>query len=106
MRYKVLILTDNNRNALNIKVLDLQETNEEAVINLSHPRLIYQETFDKPELAEARKTELENFTRMQKERVIRRSNPNWVNLNRTSIQKDYQPGVKFNPNVPKLMSLR
>lgn len=89
MRYKVLIITDNNRNVLNIKAIDLNETTEESVLTLSHPRLIYQETFDNVEQALARKAELEKFTRMQKERIIRRSNPNWVNLVRSSIKNDY-----------------
>lgn len=89
MQYKVLIITDNNRNVLNIKAIDLNETTEESVLTLSHPRLIYQETFENVEQALARKAELESYTRMQKERIIRRCNPNWVNLVRTSIKNEY-----------------
>lgn len=106
MKYFILILTDNNRNALKISMLESNAFSGVFLDSMDPQRLIYQETHESLDSALHRFSELQGYTRMQTERIIRRSNPNWVNLLRPSLRKDYQPGVKFSPNVPKLMSLR
>lgn len=106
MKYHILILTDNNRNALNISMIEDNEFITGSLCHSGTHRLIYQETHESQEQAVIRLRELQSYTRMQKERIIRRSNPNWINLLRPSLRNDYQPGVKLRPNVPNLISLR
>ncbi|MEZ0451457.1 hypothetical protein ACR78Z_03200 [Sphingobacterium thalpophilum] len=85
----VYILTDNNRNHFKIDftsniirtAIELQQSSN--FIFQQGPdltRIIYCETF--PSLGAARKKiqELQRFTRMQIERIIRKHNPNWNNL--------------------------
>lgn len=43
-------------------------------------RLVYHELLPSAEMALSRFTELSGYTRMQKEKLIRGSNPNWTNL--------------------------
>lgn len=102
MKYYILILTDNNRNSLNVSML----YEDEICGVVGRQRLIYQEIHESLDAAKTRLQELQGYTRMQKERIIRRSNPNWVNLIRPSLKNAYHPGVKFSPNVPNLTSLR
>ncbi|HLW49958.1 MAG TPA: hypothetical protein VKZ78_03230 [Sphingobacteriaceae bacterium] len=106
MKYFVLIFTDNNRDALKISVLEDHKFYSELQANVSKHRLIYREVHESYDAAMVRFKELQAYTRMQKERVIRKSNPNWVNLLHQPLRNNYHPGVKFNPKVPKLMSLR
>lgn len=115
MKYNILILTDNNRKTLKY-MLSLKENFENQIsdnkLEVTH-RVIYKESYRTIEEAQSRLRELENYTRMQAERLIRRSNPNWLNLQmRPSLQSPtwvgthYQPGAKFNPKVPNRTSER
>ena len=106
MKYFILISTDNNRNTLNISVLEDQRFYNDLPANVRKYRLIYREVHESYDAAMARYKELQAYTRMQKERIIRKSNPNWVDLLHQPLRNNYHPGVKFNPKVPKLMSLR
>ncbi|WP_293944815.1 MULTISPECIES: hypothetical protein [unclassified Sphingobacterium] len=85
----VYILTDNNRRHFEINftsnilstVLELQQTNSfifQQGANLN--RIIYSEAFTELSCAKKRINELQNFTHMQIERIIRKNNPNWNNL--------------------------
>ncbi|SKB97343.1 putative endonuclease [Sphingobacterium nematocida] len=44
-------------------------------------RIVHVEEFSSFDAAQKRLIELTHFTRMQKERLIRRHNPNWLNIN-------------------------
>ena len=50
-------------------------------------RIVFFEEFDQIEKALARKDELTHYTRMMKERLIRRQNPNWLSLVSTASTK-------------------
>lgn len=113
MKYTVLILTDNNRQKLEACMMPVWNTQavqngKHASLNTDIPegRIIYMELYPSWEEAQGRLEAIRSFTRMQTERLVRRKNPNWVNLIRSAISSDYQPGVKLRPNVPKLTSLR
>lgn len=43
-------------------------------------RIVYMEICDTFEMAQRRKTELVNYTKMQKDKLIRRKNPNWLSI--------------------------
>lgn len=85
----VYILTDCNRKCLHVGMTDdlnqatatykeLRELFFETETSAS--RLVYHEALPSEEAALRRFTELSNYTRMQKEKLIRRCNPNWVDL--------------------------
>jgi len=42
--------------------------------------IVYIANFETFEEAKQRQTQLQQFTRMQRERIIRMKNPNWLNL--------------------------
>ncbi|MFD2594314.1 GIY-YIG nuclease family protein [Sphingobacterium griseoflavum] len=42
--------------------------------------------FDNKEQAEAQRKQLQQFTRMQREKLIRLKNPNWLTLNATPFK--------------------
>ncbi|MCS4163405.1 GIY-YIG nuclease family protein [Sphingobacterium paramultivorum] len=85
----VYISTDNNRKHFKIglssnifsTVMELQQSNS-FIFNQgpSLNRIIYTESFTNPETANKRISELQHFTTMQVERLIRKYNPNWNNL--------------------------
>lgn len=83
------IVTDSNRKHFEIgfstdimtTVLKLQKFN--SLIFNQRPslnRIIYTEAFTSLEAAKKKIDELQHFTAMQIERLIRKSNPNWNNL--------------------------
>ncbi len=83
------ILTDSNRTCLHIGLTDnlRNATNTyrqlpglffDACSKVS--RLVYHEACSSEEVAMQRFNEVSRYTRMQKERLIRRYNPNWVDL--------------------------
>lgn len=101
MAFYISIHTDNNRNQLH--VISMQAQNRA----LGSGRLVYQEIHENWQTASFRLRELQGYTRMQLERVIRRSNPNWLNLDlHPNLAAVYQPGAKFSPNVPNRTSFR
>ena len=53
-------------------------------------RIVYMEEYESFEAAQKRKMELNSYTKMKKERLIRRKNPNWLgiqNLENTAHKK-------------------
>lgn len=43
-------------------------------------RIVFTEICDTLEIAQRRMSELNNYTKMQKDRLIRRNNPNWLSI--------------------------
>jgi len=89
MQHHIYILTDANRKCLHVGTTsDLNEamnTYREMYalfFDGGSPisRLVYKETYHDEEAALMRFEELKNYTRMQKERLIRRHNPDWVDM--------------------------
>jgi len=89
MNNYIYILTDSNRNCLHVGMTDnlpqaaktyreLTGLFSDAGANVS--RLVYYETLPDNPAALRRFNEVSRYTRMQKERLIRRRNPNWLNL--------------------------
>lgn len=89
MQHHIYILTDINRKSLHVGTTsDLNEAVKtyremytlffDAGSQIS--RLVYKETYASEEAALMRFEELKNYTRMQKERLIRRHNPDWVDM--------------------------
>ena len=94
MNTYIYILTDSNRNCLHVGMTDdLQQAAKtyrtlnglffDAASRAS--RLVYHEAFSDEAEALRRFKELSRYTRMQKERLIRRRNPNWLNLTDRSL---------------------
>lgn len=122
MKYYIHIYTDNNRQKLQISISPIisgiESQHNIAGEQTRCTRLVYQEIHETENAATLRIKELDDYTRMQLERLIRRANPNWNNLfstgnNRSnqlkesiSSQRLYHPGAKLRPNVPNLTSLR
>ncbi|WP_293906764.1 MULTISPECIES: hypothetical protein [unclassified Sphingobacterium] len=85
----IYILTDSNRKRFEIglssnifgTVMELQQSNN-FIFNQggSLNRIIYTSSFTDLGAAHKKIDELQHFTRMQIERLIRKSNPNWNNL--------------------------
>lgn len=48
-------------------------------------RIVYMEKFNSFEEAQQKKLIFHTYTRMMKERIIRRYNPNWLNIVRTPL---------------------
>ncbi len=84
--YKIVILTDSNRRYLEtlmtnnlLEVLHQMSIAQHTQLT-SLSRIVYEETFATENGALDRLKTLQNFTRMQKERLLRKQNPNWLNL--------------------------
>lgn len=96
----VYIITDSNRAYLEVgsctdMLTRLQEIRNTPPIFFSgSPKLshvVYMETFHSKEKALSYEHTLRNFTRMQREKMIRLKNPNWLNLSHDSFrQKNIQ----------------
>ncbi|WP_443939366.1 GIY-YIG nuclease family protein [Pedobacter sp. MW01-1-1] len=89
MKKFVYIVTDRNRNSLHVGMSsDLMKTLEfyKQMPNLFFDnaqqltRLVYFEEFKTEEQALVRFKLVSRFTRMQKERLVRSCNPNWIDL--------------------------
>ena len=95
MNKYIYILTDSNRDYLHVGMTgDLQQalTTYDKFSGMfvdgrpSHTsRLVYYEICSGADEALRRFNEVSRYTRMQKERLIRRYNPNWLNLTNNSI---------------------
>ena len=67
---------------LNFKIFELQSQSSLLLSNKPKAiRIIHVEEYDSYEAAQKRKNELNLYTRMQKEKVIRKHNPNWLSIN-------------------------
>lgn len=114
MKKYIFILTDCKRNSLHVGYSDdlLSTVNlykEKRNLFFDNDtmvsRLVYSEEFYREEEALIRFNEFKAYTRQQKERLIRQTNPNWQDLT-VHFELDYHPGAKFKPNVPNLTSFR
>lgn len=85
----VYITTDANRiyleagycEDLALKLFELQEAaRHTSLLGSKFTRIIHVEEYDSMEQAEKRTQELNSYTHMQKERLIRRYNPNWLGI--------------------------
>ncbi|MGN0002684.1 MAG: GIY-YIG nuclease family protein [Sphingobacterium composti] len=88
-KHIVYIITDANRiyveagycQDISLKLFELQNSaNSFMLCGSKFSRIVHTEEFDTFEAAERRKNELNTFTRMQKEKLIRRYNPNWLGI--------------------------
>ena len=88
-KHIIYIITDSNRAYLEVghctdMNLRLSEiANASSVLFRSTPKLsnvVYMEEFENKEKAISRQQQLQYFTRMQREKLIRLKNPNWLNL--------------------------
>ena len=89
MKHSVYIVTDSNRTYLEVGYCTdinnrLHEIKNSSTILFGKAtklsNIVYIVNFETYEEAKQRKRQLQQFTRMQRERVIRMKNPNWLNL--------------------------
>lgn len=89
MKKFVYIVTDRNRTGLHvgmsadlIKTLDFYKQMPNLFFDSSHQlsRLVYFEEFKTEAQALSRFKLISRFTRMQKERIVRSCNPDWIDL--------------------------
>lgn len=105
----IYILTDRNRACLHVGMTD----NLNNAINTYREmpglffdacskvsRLVYHESGLSEEAAIRRFKELSNYTRMQKERLIRRYNPDWVDLGLIKPLTVFKPSMSTCPRTP------
>lgn len=99
----VYIITDSNRTYLETGYCTdmgtrLHEIHHAASTFFnSTPKLsnvVHIETFDNKEKALAYQHKLRQFTRMQREKLIRLKNPNWLNLYEGSFREEYHHNKK------------
>ncbi len=99
MKKYVFIITDRNRNSLHVGMsADLLKTMDfysEMPCLLFDPgqqlnRLVYFEEYDSEQLANQRFMLINQFTKMQKERLIRSVNANWIDLI-PALQREHLP---------------
>lgn len=98
MKSYVYILTDTNRTFLYVGITeDLEKAaisykNGLPLASLGFPasiRLVYYETVHSESTALQRLRSVASFTRMQKEKLIRKANPNWVDLSNSIRQNPH-----------------
>lgn len=87
--HHIYILTDSNRLYLEVgycgdvhhKMMEIYQSNSVLFSNTpKFSRMVFSEEYPSYESAQERIIELCTYTRMQKERLIRKSNPNWLNV--------------------------
>lgn len=90
-KHIIYITTDANRvyveagycQDIRLKLFELQTTaNTFMIRGPKFTRIVHTEEFETFEAAERRKNELNSYTRMQQEKLIRRYNPNWLGINK------------------------
>lgn len=88
-KHIVYITTDANRiyleagycQDISLKLFELQNsTNSFMARGPKFSRIVHTEEFETYEAAEKRKKELNSYTRMQHEKLIRKFNPNWLGI--------------------------
>lgn len=99
MKQFIYILTNNNRNSFQIGLTqDLGHTMHYYKEQYQHyfdrakaaSRLVYVEEFDSPEQATEKLAAMTAFTQPQKERLIRKGNPNWTDLSQSGLLAVYE----------------
>lgn len=102
MNNYIYILTDSNRSCLHVGMTDDLQRAAKTYRELkglffdAHPRvsrLVYHETLPGSSEALRRFNELSRYTRMQKERLIRRRNPNWLDLSIAATRTGAMPPI-------------
>ncbi|MDH5827133.1 hypothetical protein [Sphingobacterium faecium] len=98
------IITDSNRQFLkaditpdiNITMNEIKSSSKILFPNGPHlTRIVYMEHFQSNEQAEKRLLQLGQFTRMQKEKLIRKHNANWHNLSLTIVNTPQKKSVVY-----------
>ncbi|TDS13230.1 GIY-YIG nuclease family protein [Sphingobacterium paludis] len=88
-KYTVYIITDSNRTYLETgmctdvhrRLAEIKDASSILFAGTSRlNNMVYTEHYENKEQAEAREMQLKHFTRMQRERLVRSKNPNWLNL--------------------------
>ena len=88
-KHIIYITTDANRvyleagycQDMSLKLFELQDSATSFSSRIpKFSRIVHTEEFDTYEAAERRKNELNSYTRMQKEKLIRRYNPDWLGM--------------------------
>lgn len=91
-RHFIFITSDTNRIYLEagycqdiyLQLFELQQSS--SLFMTKGPRfsrIVYVEEFDNYDVAQRRKNEINAYTKMQKERLIRKNNPNWLGITNT-----------------------
>ncbi len=89
MKHSIYIITDSNRTYLEVGYCTditnrLHEIRNSSTILFGKATklssIVYIVNFDTQLEAKQRQEQLQQFTRMQRERIIRMKNPNWLNL--------------------------
>lgn len=102
--HTLYIITDSNRQFLNVNITadftrtvnEIKSSNNIFFPNGPHlTRVVYIEKFESKEQAEKRQIELNHFTRMQKEKLIRKHNANWNSLCPSNIHLDQKKSVAY-----------
>lgn len=93
-RHFIYITSDANRIYLEagycqdiaLQLFELQQASS-AFMNKTpkFSRIVYMEEFENFETAQRRRTEINMYTKMQKERLIRKNNPNWLACTNTEM---------------------
>jgi predicted GIY-YIG superfamily endonuclease len=103
MKQFIYILTNNNRNSFQVGLTqDLSHTMHyykeqyQQYYNRAKAaaRLVYVEAIDSSEEAAGKLAALTAFTQPQKERLIRRSNPNWTDLSQPGSLAVYETHLR------------
>lgn len=96
-RHFIFITSDTNRiyleagycQDISLQQFELQQTSTSFMTKgPKFSRIVYVEEYDTFELAQRRKNQISTYTKMQKERLIRKNNPNWLGINTTEINNN------------------
>lgn len=96
-RHFIYITSDTNRTYLEVgycqdialQLFELQQASNRFMINSpKFSRIVYMEELENYELAQKRKIEINTFTKMQKERLIRKTNPNWLSIRNSNVTQN------------------
>lgn len=88
-RHFIFITSDTNRlfleagycQDIHLKLFEIQQASSSFMIKApKFNRIVHVEEFDNLESAMKRKIEINKFTKMQKDRLIRKGNPNWLSI--------------------------
>ncbi|MGK6353337.1 GIY-YIG nuclease family protein [Parapedobacter sp. DT-150] len=110
MSYYVYILTDCNRTCLHVGMTDdlskaintyMERMGSLLGVGTKGGRVVHKETLPSEQAALLRFRDVSRYTRMQKEKLIRKHNPNWVDVgSATRLSPPFLPA--FCPFLKKL----
>lgn len=87
--FRIIMMTDSNRNFLEVILTDnllytIQDiySAHQTIFNTTYrlTRIVYEESFVSEAAAKRRLSELQSYPKTFRERLVRRRNPNWLNL--------------------------